>query len=223
MQFVLGKLDRSRDALIHNGVFFCRPLPPHQPCPTVTASITSTSLDRSTSLLCTLFPVFPTGNRYLMRMRSHQKDSSIASRCEGGKEWDAYEYWIKSGLVTGGTAYTNANQPTGCLPYPYGIDRTPSSCPTSCSVAHSKTFDQDKIYGKLGHLVRGSAIDMHLLICRRRLQTMVVPVDRDYPEGDLVLRSSGGILHCLRRLHVLQDRYKKAYCPFCERTHQIIL
>lgn len=51
-------------------------------------------------------------------------------------------------MVTGGTAYAPANQPQGCLPYPYGIKTTPPTCPTSCSTIYPKRFDQDKTYGK---------------------------------------------------------------------------
>jgi cathepsin B len=87
------------------------------------------------------------GQKYIS---DYQIISCIPKGCAGGKEWDAFDYWVKNGLVTGGTAYPLANQPTGCLPMPYGINATPTACPTTCSTPtylYNKTFQEDKTFG----------------------------------------------------------------------------
>lgn len=84
--------------------------------------------------------------------------------CEGGYLEAAWEYWVHTGLVTGG----QYGSKQGCQPYviPHcshhepgkypnctGIVRTPT-CSKECEAGYDKSFDDDKHYGKTAYAVR---------------------------------------------------------------------
>jgi cathepsin B len=88
--------------------------------------------------------------------------------CNGGEPSRAWEYWVNHGIVTG----TNFTQHGGCQPYsippcdhhttgrfkPCGKSQSTPSCQKSCISGYSKSYDQDKYYGK-SHYAVSSDVD----------------------------------------------------------------
>ena len=88
---------------------------------------------------------------------------SCGSGCEGGYPEAAWQFWKRSGLVTGG----NYNTMQGCSPYtipncdhhctgkyqPCGATVPTPSCKRSCLSGYNKTYTQDKHFGASAYSV----------------------------------------------------------------------
>jgi len=84
--------------------------------------------------------------------------------CEGGDPRAAWNYWVSTGLVSGGTFTTH----DGCRPYPFApcehhingslppcsssIENTPK-CDRKCQSSYSTPYDKDKHYGSKAYQV----------------------------------------------------------------------
>ncbi|RWS22856.1 hypothetical protein B4U80_05385 [Leptotrombidium deliense] len=90
---------------------------------------------------------------------------SCGSGCNGGYPSAAWQYWVQSGLVTGGLYNSN----DGCQPYSIpacehhiigprpnctGEGDTPQ-CSHECRSGYPKSYDDDKYYGKRAYSVSG--------------------------------------------------------------------
>lgn len=83
--------------------------------------------------------------------------------CNGGYPEGAWEYWVKTGLVTGGNFHTGE----GCEPYsiaecehhvngtrgPCSEGPTPQ-CKKSCISGYAKSYQQDKWFGKKSYSIK---------------------------------------------------------------------
>jgi len=93
--------------------------------------------------------------------------SACGFGCDGGFPQTAWEYYEKTGLVTGG----NYNTKQGCEPYtipscdhhvngsmpPCGPEQPTPSCSKKCIDSYSTPFAKDKHYGKTAYAVPSSA------------------------------------------------------------------
>jgi cathepsin B len=84
--------------------------------------------------------------------------------CDGGDPRAAWEYWVSSGLVTGGTFTTH----DGCQPYPFApcdhhvngtlkpcshdLEPTPQ-CKKQCQSSYTVPYTQDKHFGKRAYTI----------------------------------------------------------------------
>jgi cathepsin B len=85
--------------------------------------------------------------------------------CNGGEPLQAWQYWVKHGLVTG----SNYTEHAGCKPYeippcdhhvsgrfkPCGSSVPTPKCEKKCQDGYSKSYDDDKFYGKEAYSVEG--------------------------------------------------------------------
>lgn len=93
--------------------------------------------------------------------------SSCGFGCNGGYPYQAWSFWVKTGLVTGGNYTTH----DGCRPYPFppcehhttgslppcssSEQKTPK-CDRTCQSSYAKNYDQDKHYGAKAYQVPGN-------------------------------------------------------------------
>jgi cathepsin B len=92
--------------------------------------------------------------------------------CHGGYPKSAWEYWVRHGIVTGGSK----EDASGCKPYPFmkcehhcngthyppcphEIYPTPS-CHKECQAGYGKKYDDDKYHGKNAYSVRSRVSDI---------------------------------------------------------------
>ena len=89
--------------------------------------------------------------------------SSCGYGCDGGYPEAAWEYFKKTGLVTGG----NYNSSQGCLPYsipscdhhvngtkpPCGAEQKTPKCKKACETGYTPTYQSDKHFGQTAYSV----------------------------------------------------------------------
>ena len=91
--------------------------------------------------------------------------------CQGGDPTEAYEYWKKEGIVTGGSYQSRY----GCQPYSFGPctpDHNPCHepenqpdtdppCQRKCANGYSISYEKDKYFGKEWHSLKFESDIMH--------------------------------------------------------------
>jgi len=87
-----------------------------------------------------------------------EKCGEKRKNCQGGDPTEAYSYWNREGIVTGGSYHSN----DGCQPYSFGPctpDHNPCHepenqpdtdppCQVKCANGYSKSYENDKYFGK---------------------------------------------------------------------------
>lgn len=108
--------------------------------------------------------------------------------CNGGFPASAYDYWVKSGLVTGGL-YNG----TGCQPYkiepcehhvpgprPACTEVPTPACETTCQPGYPKTFLQDKHFGAKSYSIERNVAQIQSEIMKNGPVTAAFSVYSDF-------------------------------------------
>jgi len=96
--------------------------------------------------------------------------SSCGFGCDGGDPGSAWDYWVATGLVTGGQYNTNQ----GCEPYtiqacdhhvvgkkpPCGADEPTPQCVSTCEAGYNVSWTNDKHFGKTSYAVNADPMQI---------------------------------------------------------------